>query len=58
MHDLIKDGEDVSLLSKFVQLARYFNPRDNLDKSSCYARKTVDAEKILQHLLHEFNPYN
>ncbi len=46
MNDLIQDGEDVSILSKFVHLAKYFNPRDNLDKSSPFSRRTIEAEKI------------
>jgi ubiquitin C-terminal hydrolase len=47
-----------SLISKFVHLARYFNPRDQLDSRSVYTAKTISAEKIFSGLIGEFNPYH
>jgi ubiquitin C-terminal hydrolase len=49
--------DDSSTLAKFVLLARYFNPRDQLDSKSPFAVKTVNAEKIFAKLIGEFNPY-
>ena len=47
-----------SLISKFVHLSRYFNPRDQLDSRSVYARKTVSAEKIFSEMIGDFNPFH
>ncbi len=58
MQELNKLGESQSLLTKFVHLARFFNPRDQLDSSSIFASKTVNAEKIFQGLIGEFNPFS
>jgi len=58
LNELYKNGEDSSLLARFVHLARFFNPRDQLDRSLGFALKTVDAEKIFQQLVGDFNPYN
>lgn len=56
MKELVAEGDDSSLLAKFVHIAKYFNPRDQLDKSSIYARKTIEAEKIFAQLIYDFNP--
>jgi hypothetical protein len=46
MQELNKSGDGQNLLAKFVHLARFFNPRDQLDSSSIFAARTVNAEKI------------
>ena len=57
MADLHKDGGDETLLGKFVHLAKYFNPRDNMDPKSPYSVKTINAEKIFAQIIGDFNPY-
>ena len=47
-----------SLIAKFVHLARFFNPRDQLDARSAYAQRTVSAEKIFSGVIGEFNPFH
>ena len=47
-----------SLLAKFVHLSRFFNPMDQLDSSSIYAAKTVNAENIFSGVIAEFNPFH
>lgn len=46
------------MLMKFVHLAKYFNPRDNMDPKSPYSIRTVNAEKIFAKTIGEFNPYS
>lgn len=49
-------GED-SILRKFVTLSKYFNPYEQIDKKCAYSQKVVEAEKIFEILLNNFNPY-
>jgi hypothetical protein len=49
-------GED-SLLRSFVELSRYFDPNEQMDRNSGYNIKVVDGEKILGVLLNNFNPH-
>ena len=49
--------DDSSLLSKFVYISKYFNPRDNMDPKAPHSIKTVNAEKIFAKLIGEFNPF-
>lgn len=46
--DIIKDLGEESLLRKFVELSKYFNPTEQIDKKSKYAVKTVNAEQIFE----------
>jgi hypothetical protein len=55
--EVVKDLGSESLLRKFVVLAKYFNPGDQMDTRSEYGSKVVDAEKIFQELLYNFNPH-
>jgi hypothetical protein len=43
-------GEE-SLLMKFVEVAKYFNPDEQIDKKSIYSQRNVDPEKIFKSLL-------
>lgn len=49
-------GED-SLLRSFVELSKYFDPNEQIDRNSGYNIKVVDGEKILGVLLNNFNPH-
>ncbi len=42
--EVVKDLGPQSLLRKFVTLSKYFNPTEQIDTSSEYASKVVDAE--------------
>ena len=56
--DIIKELGEESILRKFVFLSKYFNPKEQIDKTSKYSNKTVNAEKIFETLLFNFNPNN
>jgi hypothetical protein len=55
--EVVKDLGPESLLRKFVDLSKYFNPSEQIDRTSKYSSKLVDAEEIFKELLSNFNPY-
>ena len=58
MQELYKEGSQQNLLAKFVYLARFFNPIENIDPTSPFSTRTVNAENIFNTLIGEFNPFS
>jgi hypothetical protein len=44
--DIIEKLDEDCLLRKFILLSKFFNPSEQIDKKSEFAKKTVNAETI------------
>lgn len=56
-NDIMQELNEDSLLRKFVYLALYFDPTQQLDRKSPFAANPVNGEQIFMELNNAFNPY-